>query len=422
MTQYTIKRTGNIFVDLGIIRLFELLGDTHCSLTTNYIKITNLDKSKLISAFIAKVDDAKNELKSKKGKKRSSVVGKFITNNTLFSQNSVTDKEFKDNYEWLVGKFFDTLENNIQGETCSFCFTYFAEPMEIIKKRGESRKREITNTRYPLLGAMGGGSGFSGFFPNTRSNLYMCYVCELLTLLNVCKIKKNVVYVPDLVTLKRLDDIVSFREQTDSMVLTDIARFGFTGIKYLSIGYGQKSEIQNFALLTPENLLKYLKVKDIVYWFKYNTEKPNELKRQIDIYLLNGNYNLVRKILLGNIVGNRADEDLRNNLKIYVNFLKEVMIMSAKEVEKEFEKSAWELKQKIDQEKIPGICYKILGYLRSDDREELLKFILHLCITNTVSLPDKISDVLLRYDENTMNYAAGKFVETLYKGIGGENE
>ena len=88
--------------------------------------------------------------------------------------------------------------------------------------------------------------------------------------------------------------------------------------------------------------------------------------------------------------------------------------MGSKEVEKEFENSAGQLKQKIDSDKIPNICYKILGYMRNDDREELLKFIMHLCITNSVPLPDKISDVILRYDENTMHYAAGKFVETLY--------
>lgn len=410
MKSYIIKRTGNIFVDLGMIRLYELLGDANCNLSNNYLKIANFDKRNLVSAFISKIDAGKNELKSKKDKKRTSVVGKFMTNNALFSQNSVTDSMFESNFKCLVNKFLDTLEGNIQGKTCSFCFTYLAEP------------REITNTRYPLLGAMSGGSGFSGFFPSTMSNLYMCYVCELLTLLNTTKIKNDIVYVPDLVTLKRLDSIISFREESQNNIWTDLARFRFSGIKYLSIGYGQKSEIRNFALMTPENLLKYLKAREVTYWFKYNTEKPNDLKRQIDIYLLNGNYGLVRKILLGNIMGNNVDESLKNNLKIYVNYLKEVMNMSNKAIGEEFEKSALELKQKIEPEKIPNICYKILGYLRNEDREELLKFIMHLCITNTVPLPNKISDVILKYDENTMNYAAGKFVETLYKNIGGEHE
>lgn len=202
----------------------------------------------------------------------------------------------------------------------------------------------------------------------------------------------------------------------------------FSGVKYMSIGYGQKSEIRNFALLTPEKLLKYLKAKEILYWFNYATEEPNKIKQQIDIYLLNENYGLIRKILLGNIIVVKKDKknETRDytpfNIRIYTNFLKEVMYMGSKEIEKEFENSAWKLKQKFDQEKIQGICYRILGYLRNGDREELLKFIMHLCITHTVPLPDKISDVVLRYDENTMNYAAGKFVETLYKGIGGENE
>ena len=402
MNLYTIRRTGNIFVDLGMIRLFELLGNANCNLNSNYLKISKFDKRNLVSAFIDKIDAGKNELKSKKDKKRASVVGKFMTNNALFSQNSVTDSKFESNFEWLVDKFIDTIEGNIQGITCSFCFTHPAE------------YREITNTRYPLLGAMSGGKGFSGFFPSTISNLYMCYVCELLTLLNACKIKNNIVYVPDLVSLKRIDDIVSFREEASNNVWDDLARFSFSGVKYISIGYGQKSEIRNFALMTPENLLKYLKAREVTYGFKYNTEKPNDLKRQIDIYLLNGNYSLVRKILLGNIMGNDRDKDLQSNLKKYINFLKEVMDMGSKEVEKEFENSAGQLKQKIDSDKIPNICYKILGYMRNDDREELLKFIMHLCITNSVPLPDKISDVILRYDENTMSYAAGKFVETLY--------
>ena len=403
MNLYTIRRTGNIFVDLGMIRLFELLGNANCNLNNNYLKINKFDKRNLISTFIGKIDAGKNELKSKKNKKRTSVVGKFMTNNALFSQNSVTDSKFESNFEWLVDKFIDTIEGNLQGKTCSFCFTHPAE------------YREITNTRYPLLGAMSGRSGFSGFFPSTMSNLYMCYVCELLTLLNACKIKNNIVYVPDLVTLKRLDDIVSFREEASNNIMTDLAKFSFSGVKYMSIGYGKKSEIKNFALLTPERLFKYLKAKEILYWFNYATEKPNEIKQQIDVYLLNENYGLIKKILLGNIMGNKTDENiLQNNIRIYTNFLKEVMYMGSKEIEKEFENSAYLLKQNIDSERIPGICYKILGYLRNEDREELLKFIMHLCITNSVPLPDKISDVILRYDENTMRYAAGKFVETLY--------
>lgn len=234
MNSYTIKRTGNIFVDLGMIRLYELLGDANCNLNNNYLKITKFDKRNLVSAFISKIDAGKNELKSKKEKKRASVVGKFMTNNALFSQNSVTDSKFESNFEGLVDKFIDTLDENIQGKTCSFCFTYIAESTETVKKkvRGkieeEIRKREITNTRYPLLGAMSKkNGGFSGFFPGTQSNLQMCYVCELLTLLNACKIKNNIVYVPDLVTLKRLDDIVSFREEASNNVWADLAKFSF---------------------------------------------------------------------------------------------------------------------------------------------------------------------------------------------------
>jgi len=408
---YIIKRTGNIFADLGIIRLAELLGGINCSLKNNFLEITNFNKANLVSAFIKKIDESKSDLKTKKEKKRSSVVGKFITNNALFSQNSVTDKQFKDNFEWLVDKCLDALNNKVQGNICSFCFNYSAE------------LREITNTRYPLLGAMGSGEGFSGFFPGTQSNLHMCYICELLTLLNACKIKRNIVYVPDLVTLKRLDETISFREEAQINVLSDLARFSFSGIKYLNMQYGQKCSINNFSLLSPENLLRYLKAKEILFRFNYTTEKQNEIKQQVDIYLLNASYSLINKILLGHIMGSKSNSDIPKwNLKIYNNFLKEVMGMSSKEIEREFENSAYQLKQKIDSEKIQNICYRILSFLRNEDREELLKFIMHLCITNTVPLPNNISDVLLKYDENTMHYAVGKFVETLYMGIGGTNE
>ncbi len=417
--------------DIGIVSLYEYLkaidkNDLNLKLTDNYLEFNRFDIERLVEYM----------------KSKNITSFPYIQNSKRFGNvNGPKGDKMYENLKDIIRLVFEINRKSVEeqenilkeyepSEQCSICNTYKSTKKHYSVEDGGLTERKVSKLLYTFL-----GSENSTFNNYCISRINVCFVCELLNLFFLLYINEfkldMIAYCERLKDLYYINHRIMIHQKlyNPNVIYINLAKLNTKSIRIYDI----KRDPQNGLLLKYNNsfdvsdLIKRLKLINIIEQFKFNEKNKNELKDYIKILIFNNNYTAVEQILLFNLLSNELD-DVRKytltklNVKLYNEFLEggfEVKNASS------FSKLGSKLAQKLKEEdkednKKKNISFRLTQLLKSDSREQLFNELLHLLINYEIEIPENFSYGILKADSIQLHYNIGKFLESFNKKGGEE--
>lgn len=426
--------TGEIFHDFGLLQLYEFLNHlTTCRLADNFIEFSSFDETELFNLIRKALEDRQASVKA--DEEESGDKGKiklinfpYMRNSPKFGGNIPGDnkqKTFDENLKETIRLFVNEARGGYEnkfgyenGEKCSICFI---NPAPLKDFSGD---RVPCNSLYPLMGEK--NSDKSNY---RKESIQICFTCEFLALLSLIKhintIKNNSIFFSRSLKFNyQLNRIMLLKQGilSEANKLRKLLNYSKANIKEFQFKYKQNQfNIEYLHSHSIEKLLNYFLFKDIIENFRFGRNaSPSIVLKEIK----QGNYGLVKGILLANIVyikDSSFDADgTRYNLKNYLEFLK---ISGGKKMSglennetknKQFFAVGKELKGFIaDGEKVKKLTLKLIQLLQGNDRTTLLEEIMRVLIINQATIPSFTSEMIMRSSEDDLHLYVGSFIEGL---------
>lgn len=415
--------SGELVRDVGIVYFYKILQEIEekkkihlqIDLSNNYLEFNKVDPLIICEHLV--------EVKLKGDN------FPFMRNSFKYGGNSGDKENIKKNLTKLLEIIFainlevEQKQKEILEELepikclCSICHFNLTTEFDITHG-DKKRPRKLSRLDYLFR------SSEENTFNNYGKSLdQVCFECEFLNLIFLLYIKyKEIRLLVYLDNLKNLDffnhKILLNRSINEKTLIKKLTYLKSENIRLYEHGTDKDSRmpfIKLNSILHYEKLMTDLKLIDLIDSFNF----PDELYKKKDLskmYIKHNNLRALQNLILANIVVNELSDTIKN-IGSYNKIIRIIGELRGEEKRvgfgKQFREAGTKLGKQIAEENPKkNIAFKIIQLLKSDNRTDLMEYLFHILVVNSIPIPQGMASTITNVDnELGLHRNIGLFLE-----------